>query len=226
MRKTTLFVTLLLAVSSLACILAVPPASGDNDDPANDTPTDNRITVTITDVTFTVTDKGSNSYTSRQVITGTSTTTEENGTIHHIGSTLVTSYYKDGSILGGEVESYSPDGYNFSFENYAHTVTEKKENWTEWEILLEQTLEITDASAWYDLIDMADTIKVFVRAYSDAGDTNWSQASKDFTSVYKSQWHTALGIEDGGDDDDDGPGFELIGVILGTLIVAVYRRKK
>jgi hypothetical protein len=215
----TTFFLLVLVVSTLFSV----EICGEGTDPAKDSPTDDSMNISIDDVEFTTSLEGLNKVKIEQTVTG-STTTTGNTTVHHIGNTLWTYYYENGSVAGGAVDQQPAEGYEYSDDEMTYRVTKKADNWTKWEIEIEMTVRfgLDEQGNLTVTLPKLDRTMIFVRAYSDEEGNNWSQTSVDITEKYKDSWKEMLPSLD---LDEDSAGFEA-GLLLALVAGVALSRKK
>lgn len=215
------FAAIILMSTSMAHL-----ADAEENDPEKETPTDDTIEINIENVDYKLEWVGLNKIKLILIFTGTTTTTG-NATIDHIGSSMVATYFKNGTVEGGQVEEYPAEGMNGSAEGFSVKVTSLSDNWTKWKVEYEIITEITIDETGNISADLpkVDKSKIFVRAYSDQEGNNWTQDSADITTEFKNQWNALLGLN----DDDDSPGFTLIALIVAIsllVILGTFKRKR
>lgn len=217
MRKRSIVMMITTVLLFVSCMGFNGEAEGT--DPDKETATDDTIDIKIEDVDYKLEWVGLNKIKLVIAFTGTTTTTG-NATVDHIGSSMVTTYFENGTVEGGVVEEYPADGVDVSEEELVIKVTPLADNWTKWKVEYETIIEITIDETGNISADLpkVDKSKIFVRAYSDGEGSNWTQDSADITSEFKNQWNSLLGLNE---DDDDSPGFTLIATIASISLFAI-----
>lgn len=214
----TLILTLLM-ISNLGVAFS-------EEDPDDDTPTDDSIEIKIDSVEYKIKAESLTEFKLTFKVTGTTSTTNNTTAVHHIGTSLWTFYYKNGTVGNGDIMEYGPEGFEYSDEDVTMKITKKEENWTKWEIEYETKLKITIDEQGNISGEMSklDESKVFVRAYSDEDGNNWTQVSRDITELYKNAW---LGLIPGHNKDssNDSPGFALQGLVAAVGAALLVSRK-
>jgi len=185
-------------------------------DPATETPTDTSIQVGITKADYSMKEK-EDTYEISILVQGTTSG------VDHCEFVEV-DYYADGS----HDEVYWEEAFDTSFGGLTSHFKATSDNWKTWEYKVEGSIS---KSLW-DSDDSSGEeptkAVIYIRAFSDAGETKWNQASKDITSQVKGGGD---GTDDKKDDDNDSPGFEAIFTIiaLGAVVIisrVYYRRKQ
>jgi hypothetical protein len=212
----------LLLISSIHSAMA-------EEDPADETPTDDAISIQITSVENDLKPVSLTKFTLSIKVTGTTSTTNNSKSVHHIGTSLWTLYYKNGTVENGEVVEYGPDGMNFSSNDFTIRIIKIAENWTQWEISYETSFQITiDGQGNISgEMDDIDATRIFVRAYSDEDGANWTQASQDITDQYKNAWLGILPKHNigGSSGDDEIPGFAIAGLLAAIGVATILKRR-
>ena len=212
-------------VMALLLINSFGYAMGEEEDPEGATPTDDSIAMIIDSVDYRITAQSLTEFTIIFNVKGTTSTDNDSKAIHHIGTSLFTLYYKNGTMDNGEVVEYGPEGIDYSDEDMKFQIIKKADNWTEWEIVYEMkfVVSIDEQGNITVIMSDLDVAKIFVRAYSDEEGNNWTQASSDITDEYKNAW---IGLIAGIlIDDEDSPGFGVAGLLVAVGCAFLLQRK-
>ncbi len=186
----------------------------DGDDPAEETPTDTSISVSITDISYQYEERGDTIH-MEMSIKGTT------GGVDHCKLAMVT-YDQHGNV-DGDVIWFSEFDISESSQYQLPGVTTAyfkatAPDWYTWEYKIVQDV---DKSDWEDG-DSNDTddepgkVSIFVRAFGDAAEEDWNQASREITPE-----------SIGSSDSNGSPGFEALALIAAVAlfaIIAVARR--
>ncbi len=188
-------------------------------DPSTETPTDLSIEISIDYVKYDITELPNNKTNISAKINGTT-----NG-VDHCEICFV-NYYSDGThdeeVYWMEEFDAASESYMDDFDVYHFKATSK--NWKTWEYKMKGTVDSSDSES-PDAEDNKTVTKsiIYVRAYKDAGETNWNQDSYTF--------HMDSSGGGGGGDSDSStsaiPGFEMIAVLaaLGAALL-IFGRKQ
>jgi hypothetical protein len=209
-----------------------PDSGGDGDgggtaaDPATETATDTSISTAITKATFQYDEDGDYIKINVQIQGTTS------GVDHC--ELMIIAHYEDGTkdtdLEWEEAFDYTSDPAmaNIMKQMGYDKLHFKKtsDGWKTWEYAMSGRVK---KSEFLDDNDTSEDNKptkmvIWIRAYSDAGETNWNQASKT----------QSVSIGGGGDGDGGGegflPGFETVAItsafIITILVIAVSNRRK
>lgn len=199
-----------------------------NINPADEVPTDKSIDVKITSVEYSIQKvDGGERWHTQIFIEGTT-----NG-VNHVSLSFVT-YYKNGSYdasnwLRGPIEvpaeSFMGNEIIKSFFNST------EEEWKKWKFEMDiKYLMIERDYKWVENEKEFDKFVIYARAFKDAEETKWNQASYETKPSFTSNGAIYNMGEDEGASKDSGnkktDGFGMIVMIVAFSAIAIFRRRE
>ncbi|HEC77073.1 MAG TPA: hypothetical protein ENI33_07450 [Thermoplasmatales archaeon] len=202
---------------------------GENDDnvnPGDENPTDKNIDVKITSVKYSIekSDEGEKWHT-YILIEGTT-----NG-VDHVSLSFVT-YYKNGSYdasdwMKGPVELQPGSFMGNEIIKFFFNSTE--DGWNKWKLEMDIKYPVTEPDyRWVEDSKDVDKFVIYARAFKDAEETKWNQASYETKPSFTSNG-AVYNMNNGNNGKEGGktPGFELIAIVLTILAtIAIMKRRK
>jgi hypothetical protein len=193
-------------------------------DPKTETPTDNSVSVEITDVSFEY-DVTEEHMTIEIKMSGTTS-----GNVDHCSNIMVT-YDENGNPEGLDENEWEegPDGIDrMTFMGYTMeqhfwgTGAGGQSDWSTWEFYVYMDGPFDENMSMVDEEELEEgkSAVFYVRAFSDEAETMWNQDSKDVTEEI-------IGAVTGDDDDSPmGAAVILLGFIAAAGVITVFSRRR
>ena len=205
-------------------------SGGDNEinDPTKQHPTDESISVEITDVEYSMEKPDANTISGHVTVKGTT-----NG-VDHVSLTFVV-YYKNGTYDYGSWIT-GPSEFHHQLQGYSidEFFNSTYGNWNKWVFNMSGTYPMSNYNWAYDMLkgeNEVSKVVVYARAFKDSQETKWNQAKFETIPSFtagSASYSTGGGEDNSGADNSKTPGFgfAITAVAIISLIFIERRRRQ